>query len=131
MSLVTMAVVFLVGCSSDEAVEIKESDGFMVLDQQENSGESTIVAKAISGDDLGMDLKNGEVIVQNLYDYTDFVILSYEDGKNVDLGGIYLVKFDNGDFRGIEKNSKKISIEIDGQKVNEDLADSKLSKFEN
>lgn len=113
------------GCSSmaskTEHVEVMNANGLIILDQEEKENRTTIVAKAVPADDFGFEMEDGEVIVQNVFDYTDFVILTPRQAKNVKLGGIYLVTFNHDDVEIVKENNLVIANKVFGQEIKGDI----------
>ena len=104
-----------------EIVDVKDSNGFIVLDQKEKANHTTIVAKAVSADDFGFEMEDGEVIVQNVFDYADFVVLTKEEAKGVEIGSIQLVTFDGDNVKEVKKNDLFVANKVFGQKFNQEL----------
>src|SRR5690606_4156046 len=98
-------------------VDVKEWNGFMVLDRQEkDEHHSTIVTEIVPTETYGFVSPN-EVVARNVFDHADYVVLTEDEAEQVEMGGIYLITFNHDYIDSIERNDLVIANKVFGQEV--------------
>lgn len=99
-------------------VDIVEKDGFMIIDRYEkDENYTTIVAEIKDGEEQGFNMIDGEVVFENIFDRSDFGILTEEFTDGLNIGDIYLITFYKDEIESIVKNDLKIDIKVIGEVI--------------
>lgn len=99
-----------------KTVKIKNS--FIVLNQKEKKNRTTIVTKAVTPKSVGLKVRKGELVVQNVFDYADFTVLTKKQAKGLKVGNIINVTYNQDHIEKVVKNKFNVENKVIGQKWN-------------
>jgi hypothetical protein len=105
---------------ADNEVAIKNEKGFLVLDQKEEENHTTMVCEAVPNSDYGMEVTEyGEITCKNAFDSTDFIVLTPQQAKGVEVHDVLLVTFDGDQVESVKQNDLNVNGKVFGQKIAE------------
>lgn len=104
------------------SVDVVEKHGFMVVDKPEvDENHTTIAVEITDGGEHGFEMAKGEVVAQNIFDNTDFVVLTPEEAEGLKMGGVYLITFNHDYIDSIVENDLAIGGKVFGQIIGEEI----------
>lgn len=103
--------------SASDTLSIKDAHGFKVLNQYEKANHTTIVSRIVLPSSLGFDNVKGELGSINMFDDTDFTVLTKKQAKGLKTGDIVLITYNGDHVVKVEKNKKKINVTVNGQTI--------------
>lgn len=108
--------------SKYQVFNVVEKHGFMVLDKKEkDENHTTIVVEVKDGSEHGFEMADGEVVAENIFDNADFVVLTPEEAKGLNMGGIYLITFSHDYIDTIVENELVIANKVFGQIIGDEI----------
>lgn len=105
---------------TNDEVAIKNEKGFLVLDQEEEENHTTMVCEAVPNSDYGMEVTEyGEITCKNAFDGADFIVLTPQQAKGVEVHDVLLVTFDGDQVESVKQNDLNVNGKVFGQKIAE------------